>query len=203
MDPFSVWAVFLVATSVHIVANYQAVTSVIMETFNNQRLRILTAHYLKNGRALTPLEVSQRESLFDFGATPKLGVSLSHLVGSLFEWNSLAKIYSAERFVLRFPARQAVQVVLRDGVTTRDLVKSCFVAHVQMQFGGDSQAQLILDGAFKGLPKDLSARAAKVYQIIQERQVFEDFEAKCLQCGWNLEHVYFLVGEWRVSNRDQ
>lgn len=55
-------------TSIHLIANYFAVTSVIMETFNESRFEIYASHYidkgLKNRNFLTVTEVNQKENLF-------------------------------------------------------------------------------------------------------------------------------------------
>lgn len=75
-------------TVLHLTANYFAVRSVIMETFNIDRYKIFTSHYLTEGmidkRFLSVDEVNRRESVF-FTIQPektimKLGVSFKDII---------------------------------------------------------------------------------------------------------------------------
>jgi len=56
-----VWILFVLFTFFHLYANYQAVTCVVMETININRLHILVHHYLKTGDALVPFEVNMKD----------------------------------------------------------------------------------------------------------------------------------------------
>ncbi|XP_055942800.1 RUS family member 1-like isoform X2 [Argiope bruennichi] len=62
------WIVYVLMASIHLIANYCAVTSVVMETFNESRFHIYTNHYmnegLQNRKFLTVTEVNQKENLF-------------------------------------------------------------------------------------------------------------------------------------------
>lgn len=55
---------FFLFTVLHLFANYKAVRSVVMETFNEARLSIVLHRYLLNGQVLSPVEANQREPVF-------------------------------------------------------------------------------------------------------------------------------------------
>lgn len=48
----------------HLFANYKAVRSVVMETFNEARLSIVLQQYLSDKQILSPLEANRREPVF-------------------------------------------------------------------------------------------------------------------------------------------
>lgn len=76
---------FFLFTALHLFANYKAVRSVVMETFNEARLLIVLQQYLRDRRVLSPEEANQREPVFfEFGKTVpiKLGVRLQEVVQS-------------------------------------------------------------------------------------------------------------------------
>ncbi|XP_040918871.1 RUS1 family protein C16orf58 homolog [Toxotes jaculatrix] len=84
-NPILTLSLFVLFTILHLFANYKAVRSVVMETFNEARLSIVWQQYLRDKRILSPLEANQREPVFfDFRKTVpiKLGVRLQEVVQS-------------------------------------------------------------------------------------------------------------------------
>ncbi|XP_041813434.1 RUS1 family protein C16orf58 homolog [Chelmon rostratus] len=84
-NPILTLSLFFLFTTLHLFANYKAVRSVVMETFNEARLSIVLQQYLKDRQILNPLEANQREPVFlEFRkAVPiKLGVRLQEVVQS-------------------------------------------------------------------------------------------------------------------------
>uniref|UniRef100_A0A8D3A897 RUS family member 1 n=1 Tax=Scophthalmus maximus TaxID=52904 RepID=A0A8D3A897_SCOMX len=78
-------SLFFLFTILHLFANYKAVRSVVMETFNEARLSIVLQQYLRDERILTPLEANQREPVFlEFRKTVpiRLGVRLQEVIQS-------------------------------------------------------------------------------------------------------------------------
>jgi len=210
MDPLSVWIVFLAATFFHIYSNYMAVTSVIMETVNNQRLRILVTEFLATKKVLTPAEVATRERLFDFGPSPRLGVSVGTLMSSLEEWRVLTETYGAGNYLLR-SSSSYVSVAFRDGATTRDVVRACFEAHtIVLLSGRKKDGNKVVVGVWPSLATVLrviegTAAAGEkdkvVHQTLKSEGIFEEFEARAAEAGWNLQQAYLRVGEWRLSSK--
>ncbi|GAA6229873.1 RUS1 family protein C16orf58 homolog [Lates japonicus] len=84
-NPVLTLSLFFLFTTLHLFANYKAVRSVVMETFNEPRLSIVLQHYLSDKRILSPPEANRREPVFlEFRKTVpiKLGVRLQEVVQS-------------------------------------------------------------------------------------------------------------------------
>uniref|UniRef100_A0A3B3TF24 RUS family member 1 n=1 Tax=Paramormyrops kingsleyae TaxID=1676925 RepID=A0A3B3TF24_9TELE len=58
------FVLFFSFTVLHLLANYKAVRSIVMETLNEARLSILLHQYLHDGRILSPSEANSREPVF-------------------------------------------------------------------------------------------------------------------------------------------
>lgn len=56
-----IWALFIFFVFGHLFANYKAVKSVIMKTFNRNRFHITCQGYFKSGQVLSPLVVNKTE----------------------------------------------------------------------------------------------------------------------------------------------
>lgn len=75
-------------TAIHLTANYFAVKSVVMNTFNESRFEIFTSHYLNQAinksKFLTVAEVNNKENVFFNYSQEKvqiqLGVSFADIV---------------------------------------------------------------------------------------------------------------------------
>ncbi|KAM9346557.1 RUS family member 1 isoform 1-T2 [Symphorus nematophorus] len=84
-NPILTLSLFFFFTVLHLFANYKAVRSVVMETFNEARLSIVLQQYLRDKQILSPLKANQREPVFlEFRKTVpiKLGVRLHEIVQS-------------------------------------------------------------------------------------------------------------------------
>lgn len=57
-------SLFFLFTILHLFANYKAVRSVVMETFNEARLSIVLHQYLSDKTILSPHEANQKEPVF-------------------------------------------------------------------------------------------------------------------------------------------
>ena len=65
-DPYLVWTLFVTMTMLHLFANYKAVTSLIFETLNKDRLLLILDAYCinKSNKLPTPCEINIQESPF-------------------------------------------------------------------------------------------------------------------------------------------
>ena len=59
-----VWLMYVSLTAVHLFANYQAVTSVIMDTFNQSRLHIVISHWLSSQQVMSTSRANYQEPVF-------------------------------------------------------------------------------------------------------------------------------------------
>ncbi|KAM9844301.1 RUS family member 1 [Aulostomus maculatus] len=84
-NPVLTLSLFFLFTLLHLLANYKAVRSVVMETFNEARLSIALQQYLSDKRIPSPSEANQKEPVFlEFRKTLpiRLGVRLQEVAKS-------------------------------------------------------------------------------------------------------------------------
>lgn len=84
-NPLLTLSLFSLFTALHLFANYKAVRSVVMETFNEERLSSVWRQYLEDGQVLSPSEANRREPvLMGFSKTVpiRLGVRLQEIIQS-------------------------------------------------------------------------------------------------------------------------
>ncbi|KAK2833073.1 hypothetical protein Q5P01_016962 [Channa striata] len=93
-NPILTLSLFFLFTILHLFANYKAVRSVVMETFNEARLSIVLHQYLIDKRILRPFEANKKEPVF-FECRKvvpiKLGVRLQEVVQSPEDLNLALK----------------------------------------------------------------------------------------------------------------
>lgn len=130
--------------------NHAAVRAVRMQTLNRQRANIVLSTFLDHGTALTPLEVSRQERIFEWdgvlrwrGSSPlaqaKIGSSLQGIVSSLGPSHpvtgatsdpgsvlvKLIEIFALEDYLLWYSSSERiVYIVLKDGVRARSQLKA-------------------------------------------------------------------------------
>ena len=61
---------FFFLTALHIYANYRAVRALVLETLNEDRLRLVLKHFLQRGEVLDPTSANQMEPLWTGDPTP-------------------------------------------------------------------------------------------------------------------------------------
>jgi hypothetical protein len=139
-----------VLLSIHLATNYAAVKAVSMRCLNRQRANIVFGSILQDGKVLTPLEVSQRERIFERDGVLrwvngsiighcKIGVSLETLLsrmgqrhtrtGSLelqtIKLSEVMEIFVNEAYILWFVDNDdETMVVLKEGCTPIDQLKA-------------------------------------------------------------------------------
>uniref|UniRef100_A0A3P9D931 RUS family member 1 n=1 Tax=Maylandia zebra TaxID=106582 RepID=A0A3P9D931_9CICH len=91
-NPVLTLCLFFLFTVLHLFANYKAVRSVVMETFNEARLSIVLQQYLKDKRILSPPEANQREPVFfEFGQTVPIKFGVRLKAACLHTWKVIFK----------------------------------------------------------------------------------------------------------------
>jgi len=197
-----VWGFFITATCFHIYCNYRAVKAVIMETFNDQRMHLVMEHYLQHKVILTPRQVSEKEYLFWQGPRIRLGVSLKKLLQSPLESAQRFNTYQNEAFVIKWEKPKSVYVSYFEGVTDQEILKSAVLANIliKMQTNAKLGPQFAeLQGLLNRQQDELLE--FKVYSYLKQSGFVEQFLGLCEARGWDLEHLYFVVGEWRILRK--
>ncbi|CAG5123515.1 unnamed protein product [Candidula unifasciata] len=149
-------------TSLHLFANYKAVTSVRMETLNQARLHLILTHYLETDQLLDVKTVNYLEPVLFPVRRPfsiRLGVSLGDLIKSI-SFSTLMDVYErrVEGYILALDMkRKNISIVLAQASDTLDQLQACFHAEL---------INFIFDQTKRG--KELRPKLQNLGQLIQK-----------------------------------
>ncbi|XP_072298832.1 RUS family member 1 [Eucyclogobius newberryi] len=125
-NPTLTLLLFSLFTVLHLVSNFKAVRSVVMETFNEARLDVVWQTFVRSGEILTPRDANAKEPVFNWfsGAVPiRLGVKLQELVHSPEELERVTRARQDKRFLIAVD-NSCVYVCLLLGASVRDEFES-------------------------------------------------------------------------------
>ncbi|XP_026219625.1 RUS1 family protein C16orf58 homolog [Anabas testudineus] len=187
-NPILTLSLFFLFTILHLFANYKAVRSVVMETFNEARLSIVLHQYLSDKRILTPFEANQREPVFlEFRKIVpiRLGVRLQDVVQSPEELHLALK--ENNRPYLLGIQNGSVCVCLGPEATVQDEIKvmcqalwlrsmlSCPTSQQQSHWEMVHESHKLMDMVFSPFLKGVEA------------------------AGWDIKRTLLDWDEWRVE----
>lgn len=212
------WLIFVLMTAVHLFANYCAVKSVVMETFNAERFRIVMEHYLQTnrGQILSISEANQKENVFLLPLNRqttevRLGVSLDDTLRekSYADFMELLNSYQDELYILTvsFSKTAVINVSFHEQSTVRTQFKAMF------------QASLIFHLVSCSGPKQLKSPVWQLYEIWKKssqdtelhevklevfskkfaNEYFDSFMEQIRNHGWAMDSVLFDVDNWRAT----
>uniref|UniRef100_A0A3B3TDD4 RUS family member 1 n=1 Tax=Paramormyrops kingsleyae TaxID=1676925 RepID=A0A3B3TDD4_9TELE len=192
------FVLFFSFTVLHLLANYKAVRSIVMETLNEARLSILLHQYLHDGRILSPSEANSREPVFlEFRRRVpiKFGVKFGDLITSPDELRLALKNNS-----------KAYLIGMRDG---RVLVCRGSDTSAGVEIKAASQALCLSmmlcqmcppEGALKALS---ATQTQNPWEMVSEShkiidQMFPLFLNGLRKAGWQTDRTLLDWDEWRV-----
>eukprot|EP00029_Vermamoeba_vermiformis_P013268 TRINITY_DN8185_c0_g1_i1.p1 TRINITY_DN8185_c0_g1~~TRINITY_DN8185_c0_g1_i1.p1 ORF type:complete len:404 (+),score=43.87 TRINITY_DN8185_c0_g1_i1:152-1363(+) len=169
-----IWAAYVFLTIMHLLANYKAVSGVILEKLNRQRADLVLDQFLKDGTTPDPAEISKRERILHFDSKKTvLGCSISNLVHNNYdELVDLINNSNGENFLLKQTKKNIIFAIHKEA-TQKDIMKAYFTAELMHR---------------------------KQYKSATETsKLFESFLKKLDAAGWNTDHYLLGVTEWRCS----
>ncbi|XP_073350457.1 RUS family member 1 [Pagrus major] len=183
-NPILTLSLFFLFTILHLFANYKAVRSVVMETFNEARLSIVLQQYLTDRRILSPLEANHREPVFfEFRKQVpiKLGVRLQEVVQSPDEL-SLALKNNNRPFLLGI-RNGCVCVCLGPEASVHDEIRAFCQAVWLSSMLREQQSH---------------------WEVVHEShklmdEIFNPFLKGVEAAGWDLKRTLLDWDEWRVE----
>ncbi|XP_069573634.1 RUS family member 1 [Brachyistius frenatus] len=193
-NPVLTLGLFFLFTVLHLFANYKAVRSVVMETFNEARLSIVWGQHLRDKRILSPPEANRREPVFlEFGKTVpiKLGVKLHEVVRSREELRLASK--GNDTPYLLGVRDGCVRVCLRAEASVRDEIRAMCEA-VWLSSASSPPAS----GEHEA-PKQQSH-----WETVHEGHklmdaTFDPFLKGVEAAGWDVKRTLLDWDEWRVE----
>lgn len=214
------WLIFVLMTTIHLFANYYAVKSVVMETFNAERFRIVTEHYLQTnqGQILSISEANKRESVFLLPlnretAVVRLGVSLDDTIRekSYPEFMELLNIYQDEFYILTVSFSSSktavINVTFHEQSTVRAHFKAMFQSSVISHLVSCTGPRKIQSPVWQSYEiwekenQDTRSQEVKL-QMFSKMYVNESFDCFMGQIrnhGWATDSAMFDVDNWRAT----
>jgi len=197
-QPGWVWAVFVAATLAHIYANYRAVKAVVMESFDEQRLRLLAAVLDERGGAASPadigpLAIARRERLWFASRPAHVGCRIAAVAAEAAAWAALRRAAGDRPYVVgRLTAAPGAGArrgaltgaVLRADAPATAVVEACVAAH-------------LLERRIAGQPAaDVSDAAADVARVLGPPGALA---GKLEAAGWRFEPLAYPIDAWRAE----
>lgn len=221
-NPSVTWFLFFVFTTLHIFANYCAVSCVVMETFNQERFHIVVQEYLNSlqRRILVPVEANALEPIvIGFRREKiKLGVSFDTVFKSFEDLKKACHSSRNPSYLLQCNTqRRIIRVVFHQSSTTLDHLQATFQAEIICH----SFSQLnrigkigkydtdVNDTINQQLQRRLLATVSEPSSFLDwevERtsaelceKLFPQFLAEVTERGWVTAHCQLQVDEWRAE----
>ncbi|KRT79264.1 hypothetical protein AMK59_8573, partial [Oryctes borbonicus] len=134
------WTIFIIFVTIHLLANYMAVGSLVFRNLNNARLLLLIKMYLKFDTVISPVNINKRESLIlGFGMKSenicgykiKMGCSLRKAL-NLIKADELMNILTTSKgknyIIVPNFKNKSLYVSLRHNETPHDVISAYFHA---------------------------------------------------------------------------
>ncbi|CAF0769041.1 unnamed protein product [Brachionus calyciflorus] len=193
-----IWTLFLVFVFGHIFANYNAVKSVIMKTFNRNRFKITCQEYFETGQVFSPVISNKRESVL----MVKKGFFKIDL-GACFSKRNFVDEYFINRFknsnyFVDFKLRDRnVYVYLNETFKELDLIKCMFQIEL---------VEFVIKNSDSTQYKELRLAIDKNDDEKIEKESFrlaneklQDFIEKAKQKDWSFAYTQFSPGQYKYS----
>lgn len=216
-----VYILFVLLTFVHIIANYRAVSCVVMETFNQSRYGILVRHFLEKAGDIAPVDwVNARESVWIQCGRPfvsiHLGVPLSSVALTSTELRSRTEHFpGAEKSpgksyllrVVRDSSRHYdINIVLSSESSVRDQMEAMFHAFLletvllkTLKVGLDHPWVADISNV-ENAAEDLSSGDHRL--LLCSRALVNRYFPLLLKSlevsEWRTDYVLFGASDWRV-----
>ncbi|KAG7238935.1 hypothetical protein INR49_030482 [Caranx melampygus] len=191
-NPGLTLCLFFLFTILHLFANYKAVRSVVMETFNEARLSIVLQQYLSDKQILSPLEANQREPVFlEFRKKTvpiKLGVRLQEIVHSPEELQLALKNNNMPYLV--GVRNGSVCVCLGPKASSHDEIRAmCQAVWISSTMSGPGTTEPQQQGLW-----EMVHESHKLMDTI-----FSPFLKGIEAAGWDTKRTLLDWDEWRVE----
>ncbi|XP_071849828.1 RUS family member 1-like isoform X2 [Apostichopus japonicus] len=216
------WLLFFIFTSLHIYANYCAVSCVVMEMFNQERFHVVVQEYLNSlqRRILIPTEANAQEPIvIGFRQERvKLGVPFYKSFKSLDDLKQASKSSKNPLYLLRcIPRQRLINIILHHNSSTRDHLQAAFQAEIichsfnQIQkFGKLGKYDMdVNDTINQTLQRKLAAAVSEPSSFHEweiERtsaelcdRLFPQFLTEVKERGWRTDHCLLGIDEWRAE----
>lgn len=214
------WVTFILCVVMHLLANYQAVRSVRMESLNRPRLLYTLDKWTTSASVPGIDETNLTEPLltgaafipdfFPHGFRVRLGCSLTGALNHC--WSSeksmkniylnIMETFTMENYIVcgNLTQRQ-IFVIYKQELTTKQELEAFFVVYlcilnfVHIKEGVQVSAEFVAEGLTESTDVDNIIPHVKVYA----QRLFPSFLLELSAKGWNVSRLLLAAGEWRLA----
>lgn len=184
-------SLFFLFTILHLFANYKAVRSVVMDTFNEARLSIVFQRYLRDKQILSPAEANRTEPVlleFRKSVPIKLGVRLQEVIQSPEQLDSALRGNNMPFLVgIR---NGCVCVCLGPEASVQDEIRAmCQALWLSNRLNTSTSGRLNHHGHW-----EMVHESHKLMDVI-----FSEFLKGVEAAGWDVNRTLLDWDEWRVE----
>lgn len=199
-----IWPLFILFVTGHIFANYKAVKSLVIETFNFNRFGILARNYFENGIILDPKTVNNTEPVLytirrHFNV--KFGCRLDHLKNLNIDFNR----FEREKYFIEFDfKRSKAHVLIHKNCADINLLRCLFEIELVDYLLSISTSKLKDQNMIElkehiNDNKNYSACAFEKQLTVAADKKFEGFIEKIKSRNWSLNYFQFSIDKFRYS----
>ncbi|XP_033026698.1 RUS1 family protein C16orf58 homolog isoform X6 [Lacerta agilis] len=203
---YSLYGLF---TALHLYANYRAVRSVCMETFNRARLRLVLRHFLQWGKVLGPALANPQEPLvpgFQQELRMNLGTPLHTVASRVADFQKALEGNATNHLIFFNRAAGTVSILLHRLAGSVDVIKACthafFLEVLLYQDVATSaleeESLLNLQLRLREEPENKDSTAiSETHQLLDK--IFPKFLAGLTAAGWVTDRNLLGPDEWRMD----
>ena len=191
-DRLLVWSLYFLLTSLHLYANYRAIRTLQLRTFNWNRFVLLCQSYFQHGEIQTVESINRREPILAEirqSIRCHVGVQLSTAQAQSIDVNQLL----GENFALAFDSyRQCFSVILTDRCDDSDLIRCYFL--LQYLIYSNRFEQFLIRSSTIDWVDTVRLQAATVH-------LYQEFLFKAEKVGWDVKQAKFLTNSYRYTSK--
>lgn len=191
-DRLLVWSLYFLLTTLHLYANYRAIRTLQLRTWNWNRFVLLCENFFRSGEIRSIEWINAREPIL-FEVRQKIqchvGIRLRSEQSESLEIHRLIR----DRFAVAFDHRKkSFEVILMENCTDNDSIR-CYFLLQYLIHSNQIEQYCIPSTNISWLDIDrLHVRTTSLYQ---------EFLYKAEQVGWDVHQAKFLTSSYRYSSK--
>jgi hypothetical protein len=191
-DRIIVWFLYFILTTLHLYANYRAIRTLKLRTFNWNRFVLLCKNYFQQGNIQTIEYINRYEPILNEihqSIRCYVGIQLNNLQAQSIDINQFIKNHFA---ILFNQHSKRFDVILTDNCDDKDLIQ-CYFLLQYLIYSNRFDQFLNISSNISWIDIDrLQTTTINLYQ---------DFLFKAHTIGWDVNQAKFLIHSYRYTSK--
>jgi hypothetical protein len=188
-DRMVVWFLYFLLTSLHLYANYRAIRTLKLRTFNWNRFVMICETYFRQGEMSTVEYINRNEPILkEISQSIRcyVGIQLNPVHAQSIDINQFLKNHFAILF------HQHFDVILTDNCDDQDLIKCYFLLQYLIN-SNRLDSFLVISSNISWIDIDRLQTATM--------HLYQDFLSKAHTMGWDVNQAKFLINSYRYASK--